>query len=134
MDVTLMLEDKVSKYLYFREEDHKVEIRDLPEGHPLGNYKDEKNCLDLKKYSERYFILLHIILTEMEKKWPSELNDIKLDNFTTKFNPCTKCMNTDMTWTQVFRCRHSDKCQHLEDDDCQQFTFPSVSISKIGKT
>ena len=76
--------------------------------------------------------LIHTILTEMEKRWPLELGDVELDNFTTKYIPCVKCMNTDMTWTQVFRCRHTTECQHLEEDDCQQFTTPSVSISKIG--
>ena len=63
-----MLEDKLSNYLYFRDEDHQVEIRNLPVGHPLGEYKDDNNCLDLKKYSERYFILVHIILCEMEAR------------------------------------------------------------------
>ena len=87
MDVTLMLEDELSQYLYFRE-DHQVQIQDLPEEHPLNKYKDDKNCLDLKKYSERYFILVHTILTEMERNWPSELEDIELDNFTTKYIPC----------------------------------------------
>ena len=132
MDVTLMLEDKISRYLYFREDDHQVKIINLPDGHPLTAYKDDNDCLDLKKYSERYFILIHTILTEMEKRWPLELEDVELDNFTTKYIPCVKCMNTDMTWTQVFRCRHTTECQHLEEDDCQQFTTPSVSISKIG--
>ena len=124
IDITLQLGDELSQYLFFSEEDHQVRIRDIPENHPLGDYKDDNQCLDLRKYSETYFILVHTILTEMEKNWPDELQDIDLENFTTKFIPCLNCMDDEMSWIQVFRCRQSNQCQ--------KSTSPCVSVSKIG--
>ena len=132
IDITLMLGDELSQYLFFSEEDHQVQIQNIPENHPLADYEDDNHCLDLKKYSETYFILVHTILTEMEKSWPDELQDIELENFTTKYIPCIECMDDDMAWIQVNRCRHSDQCQHMDDDQCHQYTSPCISISKIG--
>ena len=127
-----MLGDELSQYLFFSEEDHQVQIQNIPENHPLADYQDKDHCLDLKKYSETYFILIHTILTEMENYWPDELQDIELENFTTKYIPCVECMDDDMAWIQGNRCRHSDQCQHIDDDQCEQYTSPCVSISKIG--
>ena len=51
-----MLGDELSQYLFFSEEDHQVQIKNIPENHPLADYEDDNYCLDLKKYSETYVL------------------------------------------------------------------------------
>ena len=132
-DVTLMLGDDVTQYLFFNGDNQKVEIRSLPPSHPLADYMDEDNCFDLKKYVERYFTLVHGIMRSMEASWPAELADIRLDQFTTRYTPCLLCMDTEWTRAQAVRCFHHKRCPHLGSCQCRGYTTPSLTVSKIGE-
>ena len=60
----------------------------------------------------------------------------------TKFTPCTICMNTDNIIPQYIRCKHNPDCEeHLKKVDnpdyeekceCRNYTSPCMSYSKIG--
>ena len=60
----------------------------------------------------------------------------------TKFTPCTVCMNTDNIVPQYIRCKHNPDCEeHLKKVDnpdyeekceCRNYTSPCMSYSKIG--
>ena len=126
IDINLMLGDENSQYLFFNKYSHKVEVRNIPSSHPLTSFLDSENCLDLKKYAETYFSLVHKIMEDMEKEWPSALADINLHNFTTKFVPCPECIDTSFIPAKAVRCVNKDHCFF------QGYTFPSVTISKIG--
>ena len=137
MDATLILGDELSQYLHFNSAEHTVEIRNIPANHPLADYMDADQCFDLKNYVERYFALVHSILLSMESRWPEELSDIRLHNFTTRYTPCARCMDTEWSRTQVVRCHHDPACHHhgpgLQQCPCRGVTSLSISVSKIGK-
>ena len=133
MDVTLMLGDELSPYLFFNKTNHTVQIFDTPAGHPLEDYMDSDHCFDLKKYVDRYFTLLLSALMAMEARWPEELSDIPLRGFSTRYSPCVRCMDAAWTRARAVRCHHEPGCAHTDQCSCRGFTRPCVSISKIGE-
>ena len=65
-----------------------------------------------------------------------------LSPLSTKFSPCDVCKNTRDIMTRFVRCWHDQDCQehkkkkddpeYTETCDCNNFTTPCLSLSKIG--
>ena len=47
----------------------------------------------------------------MEKKWPSELLEVKLKNFTVEYDPCVDCMTMDYDDPVAVRLVKSNVCK-----------------------
>ena len=64
-----------------------------------------------------------------------EMLNLTMDPLTTDFVPCTTCVNLDRFEPYFKRCRHCPGCkkhEKAEDCDCDVFTSPSLTYSKIG--
>lgn len=79
---------------------------------------------------------VHTIISNMEGL-PDDVwkKDFTMDRVSTMFDPCTDCMNTDLTEPECRRCHHKPNCKSHDEDDtcgCKVYTRPSLTRSKIG--
>ena len=91
---------------------------------------------DINNYFLTFMELLHLLIAEERIKIPKGIN------LSTKFTPCRVCKNTENLVAINVRCKHKIDCEeHLkkmhqpeyeENCNCENYTSPCLSFSKIG--
>ena len=125
------------------DEENKKKVRlnlpaDIPEELKLFVVEEKgKYFIDTQKYFFLFIQEFYNIINSGDIVLPSGLSPLS-----TKFNPCQVCENTSHVITRFVRCRHDQDCQehkkkfddpdYTEICDCNNFTSPCLSLSKIG--
>ena len=136
-DVLLVLEkEPYENLLEFDQENQKVKFveRKPRKDHPLEPFRTPENNFDHKFYFFTFVQIIYNIISNMGSMLPEMLN-LTMDPLTTDFVPCTTCINTDRFQPYFKRCRHRPGCKKhgkAEECDCDVFTSPSLTYSKIG--
>ena len=103
----------------------------------LETFVDKNGVFQCTKYCLTFMQEVHRVITEDLVPLPPGLK------LTTNFNPCTVCQIEDDFPFQFVRCKHVKDCEehaktkankdYKEQCQCQEFTSPSLSFSKIGR-
>ena len=95
-------------------------------GIPMVYYK-----FDIKEYFQNFIRLIHEVVSNPEFSFEG----VRLS---TKFIHCQICKNNDQVEPMYVRCMHQPDCKvkdqskHIENCDCQVYTSPCLTHSKIG--
>merc|ERR1711971_1023971 len=158
VDVHISLNRVLKNWFYFDQDNQQLRASQNLEGEHIGRYVSKERVFDCKKFSLDFMECLESALCKVDLSQGFRIGDkhnkFTMEPPTTSYEPCLRCMLTTETGRpQAQRCRHRPDCEphrdgvaeclngctyrcesfsHERTCNCQEYTSPSLTITKIG--